>query len=1033
MQNKGFVITLASLLFLICAFYLSFSFVTSRYDDRAREYAQGDNGKYYDYMDSVSSQEVWMGYTLKECREKEINLGLDLKGGMNVTLEVSVVDVVRALSDYNTNVNFNKALAEANKRQVVSGDNFLKLFQEEFEKIDPNARLAGIFSTYDFKDRISSSATNDEVIAVLQTEVDAAIANSFNVLRTRIDRFGVVQPNIQQLDKEGRILVELPGVKEPERVRKLLQGSANLEFWETFKYSEVAPQLEAANNIIRDMNKAKEGEVKEVEESEEIVTEEVAEVVENNVAEVETNDTATADDEVDQILSSLENDSTVKEKEDEQMSEEEIRREYPLFSRLQPQQNNGPVLGLCRASDTAEVNSMLALKQVAELFPRELRFKWTVKPINPNDKVPYYQLIAIKCSNRDGRAPLSGDVITDARDDFSQYSASSTVSMKMNAEGSKIWARLTKENIGREIAIVLDNYVYSFPTVNTEITGGSSEISGNFTPEEAKDLANVLKSGKMPAPARIIQEDVVGPSLGEEAIHSGLISFIIAFVLVLIYMLFYYGVVPGLIADGALLINVLFLFGILASFRAVLTLPGIAGIVLTLGMAVDANVLIYERIREELRSGKNFKSAINDGYSNAFSAIADANITTLITGIILLYFGTGPVKGFATTLIIGIITSVFTSVFLTRVVYDFIVKSEKDRRYSFTTAITKKWFQNVNFDFIGKRKIGYIISGCIIVIAIVSLGFRGLKQGIDFSGGRNYVVRFEQPVNTDEVREILSNVFTEAQTSVITMGSENQVRVSTNYMVASNDDQTDEQIEEMLYNALKPFMAEGITKDMFLQRYVAEDGGYRMAQLGEEGVTFGVQSSQKVGPTIASDIKTSAIWAVLFSLIAIFIYILIRFRNWGFSLGAVAALAHDVLFILGMYSILYSIMPFSLEIDQAFIAAILTIVGYSINDTVVIFDRIRENLKLFPKRDLKEQLNVSLNSTLSRTFSTSISTAIVLLAIFIFGGETIRGFVFAILLGVIEGVYSTLFVATPISYEIQSRQRKKLEKKEEKK
>ena len=1033
MQNKGFVITLASLLFLICAFYLSFSFVTSRYDDRAREYAQGDNGKYYDYMDSVSSQEVWMGYTLKECREKEINLGLDLKGGMNVTLEVSVVDVVRALSDYNTNVNFNKALAEANKRQVVSGDNFLKLFQEEFEKIDPNARLAGIFSTYDFKDRISSSATNDEVIAVLQTEVDAAIANSFNVLRTRIDRFGVVQPNIQQLDKEGRILVELPGVKEPERVRKLLQGSANLEFWETFKYSEVAPQLEAANNIIRDMNKAKEGEVKEVKESEEIVTEEVAEVVENNVAEVETNDTATADDEVDQILSSLENDSTVEEKEDEQMSEEEIRREYPLFSRLQPQQNNGPVLGLCRASDTAEVNSMLALKQVAELFPRELRFKWTVKPINPNDKVLYYQLIAIKCSNRDGRAPLSGDVITDARDDFSQYSASSTVSMKMNAEGSKIWARLTKENIGREIAIVLDNYVYSFPTVNTEITGGSSEISGNFTPEEAKDLANVLKSGKMPAPARIIQEDVVGPSLGEEAIQSGLISFIIAFVLVLIYMLFYYGVVPGLIADGALLINVLFLFGILASFRAVLTLPGIAGIVLTLGMAVDANVLIYERIREELRSGKNFKSAINDGYSNAFSAIADANITTLITGIILLYFGTGPIKGFATTLIIGIITSVFSSVFLTRVVYDFIVKSEKDRRYSFTTTITKKWFQNVNFDFIGKRKIGYIISGCIIVVAIVSLGFRGLKQGIDFSGGRNYVVRFEQPVNTDEVREILSNVFTEAQTSVITMGSENQVRVSTNYMVVSNDDQTDEQIEEMLYNALKPFMAEGITKDMFLQRYVAEDGGYRMAQLGEEGVTFGVQSSQKVGPTIASDIKTSAIWAVLFSLIAIFIYILIRFRNWGFSLGAVAALAHDVLFILGMYSILYSIMPFSLEIDQAFIAAILTIVGYSINDTVVIFDRIRENLKLFPKRDLKEQLNVSLNSTLSRTFSTSISTAIVLLAIFIFGGETIRGFVFAILLGVIEGVYSTLVVATAIAYEIQSRQRKKWEKKDEKK
>lgn len=1035
MQNKGFVITLASLLFLICAFYLSFSFVTSRYEDRAREYAQGDSGKYYDYMDSVSSEKVWMGYTLKECREKEINLGLDLKGGMNVTLEVSVADVVRALSDYNTNANFNKALSEATKRQIVSGDNFLKLFQEEFEKIDPNARLAGIFSTYDFKDRISSSATNDKVIAVLQEEVDAAIANSFNVLRTRIDRFGVVQPNIQQLDKEGRILVELPGVKEPERVRKLLQGSANLEFWETFKYSEIAPQLEAANNIIRELNKAK---TEESAVAEADVKEEAAPVAETIVDEAAAADNAAADnasadsvvdDEVEQVLSSIANDTTADKTADDQMSEEEIRREYPLFSRLQPQQNNGPVLGLCRASDTAEVNSMLALKQVAELFPRELRFKWTVKPINPEDKVPYYQLIAIKCSNRDGRAPLSGDVITDARDDFSQYSASSNVSMNMNAEGSKIWARLTKENIGREIAIVLDNYVYSFPTVNTEITGGSSEISGHFTPEEAKDLANVLKSGKMPAPARIIQEDVVGPSLGEQAIQSGLISFVIAFVLVLVYMMFYYGLVPGLIADGALLLNVLFLFGILASFRAVLTLPGIAGIVLTLGMAVDANVLIYERIREELRSGKNFKSAVNDGYSNAFSAIADANITTLITGIILVYFGTGPVKGFATTLIIGIITSVFTSVFITRVIYDFIVKSEKDRSYPFTTNITKKWFQNINYDFIGKRKIGYIISCCIILIAVVSLSFRGLKQGIDFSGGRNYVVRFEQPINTDEIRETLSHVFTEAQTSVITMGSENQIRVSTNYMVASDDDQTDAQIEDMLYNALKPYMAEGITKEMFLQRYVPENGDYRMAQLGEEGVTFGVQSSQKVGPTIASDIKTSAIWAVLFSLLAIALYILIRFRNWGFSVGAVAALAHDVLFILGVYSIAYSIMPFSLEIDQAFIAAILTIIGYSINDTVVIFDRIRENLKLFPKRDLQSQLNVSLNSTLSRTFSTSLSTAIVLLAIFFFGGETIRGFVFAILLGVVEGVYSTLFVATPLAYEIQSRQRKKLEEK----
>ena len=1007
MQNKGFVRLLAVALMLICLFYLSFSVVTNNYDKKAKAYANGDDQEYYNFMDSVGGEKVWLGYTLRECREKEIGLGLDLKGGMNVQLEVSVADVLRALSDYNTNENFNEALQLSRQRQAKSGENFLKIFQEEFEKLDPNARLAGIFSTYDLKDRISSSATNDEVVKVLQEEVNSAIDNSFNVLRSRIDRFGVVQPNIQRLDVEGRILVELPGVKEPERVRKLLQGSANLEFWETYKYAEVAPYLEQANAVIRDMNRATEEANATTEVVEEVKVEEVVAETTDSVADLAAELTA--------------------ETETTEADREEMRREYPLFSVLQPMQNAGPVVGLALASDTAEVNDMLAMKQVAELFPRELRFVWTVKPMDPEAQQPVYELIAIKVTNRDGRAPLEGDVVTDARADFDQYSAGATVSMKMNAEGAKTWARLTKENIGREIAIVLDGYAYSFPTVNTEITGGSSQITGNFTTEEAKDLANVLKSGKMPAPARIIQEDVVGPSLGEEAIRSGLMSFVIAFVLVLIYMIFYYGLVPGLIADAMLLINIVFLFGILASFRAVLTLPGIAGIIFTLGTAVDANVLIYERIREELKGGKNLKKAIADGYSNAFSAIADANITTLITGIILVYFGTGPIKGFATTLIIGIITSFFTAVFLSRLVYDRIANREKDMNLQFTTAITKNWFQNLSISFIEKRKIGYIISAVIIVVAVLSLSFRGLKQGIDFSGGRNYVVRFEQPVSTDDVREILSNVFVDAQTSVITMGDNNQVRISTNYGNESIDENIDAQIENMLYTSLKPMMNENVTEQMFVNRYVAVDGEYRVSTL-DDATTFGIQSSQKVGPTVADDIKTSAIWSILFALIAIALYILIRFRNIAFSAGAVVGLVHDVLFILGIYSIFYSIMPFSLEIDQSFIAAILTVIGYSINDTVVVFDRIRENVGLYPKRALNELINMSVNSTLSRTFSTSFSTALPLLAMFIFGGETIRGFVFAILLGVIVGTYSTIFIASPIAYDIQQKQAKKAQK-----
>lgn len=1032
MQNKGFVRFIAVALLLICVYYLSFTFVTKHYDNLAREYSQGDNELYYNYMDSMAGQKVFLGYTLKQCREKELNLGLDLKGGMNVTLEVSVSDILKALSDNNEDPNFNKAIENAKRRQARSGENFLILFREEFEKLDPNAPLAGIFATYDLKDKISASSTNDEVIKVLQEEVDAAIANSFNVLRSRIDRFGVVQPNIQALDQEGRILVELPGVKEPERVRKLLQGSANLEFWPTYKFAELYPYLEQADAKLASMNAGETEEVENAETDTTVVEEEVVaeteEIAENTEATEDTTIKTTED-----LAAELSKDIKTADAGTEGNSGdvEKFKKEHPLFAVLSPQQNQGPVVGMALAQDTGKVNAILAKKQIKDIFPADARFRWTVKPINPDAEQIVFELIAIKLENpRSEKAPLSGEVITDARSDFDQYSASSTVSMKMNAEGSKEWARLTKNNVGREVAILLDGYVYSFPTVNQEITGGSSQITGHFTVEEAKDLANVLKSGKMPAPARIVQEDVVGPSLGEAAIHDGLISFIIAFCLVLLYMIFYYGLIPGLVADGALLINMLFIFGILASFKAVLTLPGIAGFVFTMGTAVDANVLIYERIREELRAGKNFKKAVSEGYSNALSAIIDANVTTMITGIILFAFGSGPVKGFATTLIIGIITSVFTAVFLTRLVYERMNAREKERQIPFVTNITKNWFQNIHFDFIGKRKIGYILSGAIVLVAIISLAIRGLDQGIDFSGGRNYVVRFEQPVNIEELREALDVEFEGTQPNVITMGDENQIRISTNYEVYSTDETMDDQIEAKVYNAVKPWIGnDNVTKDMFVQRYVVVDGAPRLAQMNDKEETFGIQSSQKVGPTVADDIKVAAIWAIIFALIGIGVYILIRFRNWAFSVGAITALAHDVLVILGVYSLFAGISGFSMEIDQAFIAAILTVVGYSINDTVVIFDRIRENMGLYPKRNLHQQISESICSTLSRTFSTSLSTFVVLVAIFIFGGETIRGFVFAILLGVIVGTYSTIFIASPLSFEIQNWRNKKKEAK----
>jgi len=1001
MQNKGIVRTLAVLLFLVCAFYLSFSFVIRHYDKQAKEYAAGDQLKEYQYLDSIAAKKVWFGYTLKECREKEINLGLDLKGGMNVTMEVSVPDILRALSGYNTSENFNRAMALAQEKQKSSGDDFVTLFLASFREVDPDARLASIFATFELKDKVTTSSTNEEVERVIREEVEGAINNSFMVLRTRIDRFGVVQPNIQKLAQSGRILIELPGIKEPERVRKLLQGSANLEFWETYDFAELLPQIAQIDRELGAANVAtEEAEGDKVEEA--------------KAEEVKSDATV---DELAQAIAA--NDSAAEAQKEQAEAVENYKKAHPLFYILNPSVNQagqayrGPVVGTVHYTDTARVIAMLTSQQAKQVLPRELRFRWTVKAID--DANSLYQLVALK-AQRDGRPSLEGDVITDARADFSQISAYANVSMSMNAEGAKAWQRITKENIGKSVAIVLDGFVYSFPTVQNEIAGGNSQITGNFTVEEAKDLANTLKSGKMPAPARIIQEDVVGPSLGKEAIQSGLWSFALGFVLILLYMIFYYGLIPGLIADLALLCNVFLLVGILSSFSAVLTLPGIAGIVLTMGTAVDANVLIYERIREELRAGKNMRKAIEDGFKGAISAIVDANVTSLLTGIILAVFGTGPIKGFAVTYIIGIISSFLTAVFITRLLLEDYAKREDAKELPFTSAIAKNWFQNMHFDFVAARKWAYPLACALVIFAALGLEphiFGKLNLGIDFSGGRNYVVRFDQPINTQDVEQSLTTIFSEQNTSgenltvrVITFGETNdQVRISTNFRIHDNSETLDDEIEQLIFDGTKKFFAQELTFAEFQSTQVNEN--------------VGIMQSQKVGPAIADDITTSAVWAVIAALIVIFLYILVRFRNFAYSVGALAALFHDTVIILGLYAILWKIMPFSMEIDQAFIAAILTVIGYSINDTVVIFDRVREYNGLYPKRERERNINDALNATLSRTFSTSMSTFIVLLAIFLFGGESIRGFVFALLMGVIIGTFSSLFVASPIAYDIQ--------------
>ena len=1011
MQNKGLVITLATCLALVSAFYLSFSFVTNSYDKKAVEYAQGDAAKEYQYLDSVAGEKVWFGYTLKECREKELNLGLDLKGGMNVTMEVSVSDILRVLSGHNTSDIFNQAVALANQKQKSSGADYLTLFFESFYELDPNAQLASIFSTYELKDKVSTTSTNAEVEKVIREQVEGAIDNSFNVLRTRIDRFGVVQPNIQKLSQTGRILIELPGIKEPERVRKLLQGSANLEFWETYNLAEILPQLSQINSELAKANASTEAaQVEEVEVvEEEVVANDVDALVEGLAAA----------------------DSLAQAEADQKAAIEEFKKNNPLFAAIQLSVNQanqpyqGPVVGTAHYTDTAKVMAMLNSQVAKSILPRDLNLCWTVKAIDPAEA--YYQLVALK-SQTSGRPSLEGDVITDARADFGQTSAYANVSMTMNAEGARDWQRITRDNIGKSIAIVLDGYVYSFPTVQNEIAGGSSQITGNFTVEEAKDLANTLNSGKMPAPARIIQEDVVGPSLGKEAITAGMWSFVLGFILIMLYMICYYGFTAGMIANIALLCNVFLLAGILSSFSAVLTLPGIAGIVLTMGMAVDANVLIYERIREERRAGKNLRKAIEDGFSGAISAIIDSNVTSFLTGAILAIFGTGPIKGFAVTYMIGIVSSFLTAVFLCRLLLEAYAKKENAKELNFTTKLMQNFLQNTKVNFIGGRKITYIISGAIVVLGALALNphfFGKLNLGIDFSGGRNYIVRFAQDVNTEEVNASLDNVFIAAKAelndeesfalNVITIGDANQVRISTNFLINDNSDNVEETIEALLYEGCKPFLAEDVTLEQF-----------KSTEINPE---VGIMQSQKVGPAVADDITQSAIWAVLAALLGIFLYVLIRFRNVAFSVGALVGLAHDALFVLGAYALLWKVMPFSMEIDQSFIAAILTIIGYSINDTVVVFDRVREYKGLYPKRELMLNMNNAMNDTLSRTFSTSMSTFVVLLAIFCFGGETIRGFVFALMLGVIIGTYSTLGVATPLAYDIQEAIARRKEKK----
>ncbi len=999
MRNKGAIKFIAIALALVCIYQLSFTYVTKQVENKAKAYAKGDSKKEFHYLDSISTETVynflWVRkFTYKDCKEREINLGLDLKGGMNVTLEVSVVDLIKSLSDYNTDPSFLQAIKMA--ETMDPSKDFIVRFGDAFEKIAPNVRLASIFNTVELRSRISFNSTNKEVLAVISKEADDAIKNSFNILRTRIDKFGVAQPNIQQLENSGRILVELPGVKEPERVRKLLQGTANLEFWETYENTEIYPLLEQANAKIKELKDAELA---------------LAETVKKSTTTADQKKETSTKGKGDELVNMLKE----KEGKDSTLAKKDVARNFPLFSILRPSvdpRNGQPfesaMVGRAHYKDTATINTYLKLSQVRILFPRDLRLLWGVKAMDKAESI--YELYAIKTYNKT-KAPLDGGVITEARDEIADQKGGAEVTMAMNAEGAKIWARLTGANVERCIAIVMDNYVYSAPRVNAEITGGRSQITGGFTISEAKDLANVLKSGKLPAPAKIIQEEVVGPSLGKEAIRNGLLSFLFAFIGVLLYMSLYYGR-AGNVANIALMANVFFTFGVMASLGAVLTLPGIAGMVLTFAMAVDGNVIIYERMREESRAAKGDQLVIKDGFQHALSAIIDGHVTTILTGVVLYIFGSGPVQGFATTLIIGLLLSLFTSILISRLVFEWIQK--RNWHISTGNKYTMNAFTKTKINFIGLRKLFYVISGIIITIGIISLFVRGMSMGIDFTGGRSYVVRFDQPVNTQDIRVSLEKLMGDAP-EVKTFGPETQVKITTKYLIKDNSTQTDSIVEQKLFEGVKSFYKTPITFIQFSAH--------------EQGVVVGRMSSQKVGPTVAKEMIYNAFLAVFFGLLIIFIYITIRFKNWQFGLGGVISLFHDTMVIITMFTLFHGIFPFALEVDQSFIAAILTIIGYSIMDTVIIFDRIREYRAIHPKWDLKENINAAINSTLGRTINTSGITLVVLIIIFIFGGEVLRGFVFALLVGVSIGTYSSVFNATPVSYDIIMWQEKRKAKK----
>ena len=1019
MQNKGFIRVVAICFILACFWQLSFSLVSSIYAGKADKAADKvvervkesaafaqvpdvDKAFYLDsirkiesrrYTDSISSKVIYFGNTYKQVQNKEINLGLDLKGGMNVMLQVQLEDLVKALAGDNRTPEFEKAVALAKQRSVNSQSDFITLFGEAWKEVGGGQRLSSIFGTIDMAGRINPETSDEQVLTVLKEESESAVSNSFNVLRNRIDRFGVTQPSIQKLGNTGRILVELPGVKEPERVRKLLQGTASLEFWTTYYASEIAPYLEEANAVL---------------------AQSLAE--DAPAAEVKAEETTASDDIVSQELKA-QGTST------DEASVEAYKKANPLFAVLSPSGfRDNACIGFAAAADTALINKYLARPEVAAVFPAEFRAMWTVKSSDFIQDSNIYDLVAIKASSRDGKAPLDGGYVTDARVEYNdRQGGEPSVSMTMNAEGANIWARLTKENVGRQIAILLDGTVYSYPNVLNEISGCVSSITGHFSIEEATDLTNVLKSGKLPAPATIVQEQVVGPSLGAASIRAGLISFIIAFLLVLIYMIFFYKG-AGLAADAALLTNVILLFGVLSAFGAVLTLPGIAGLVLTLGMAVDANVIIYERVKEELKAGKGLGKAIHDGYGNAYSAIIDGQVTTLLTGIVLFFFGSGPIKGFATTLIIGIITSVLTSIFITRIIFDDRVSRGKN--ITFETDLTKNFLKNTKIDFISGRKWSYLVSGALILISLGSIFIKGFTYGVDFTGGRTYVVRFDKPVTAEDVREATGKVFDLASSEqglsgtsveVKQFGGDSQMKITTSYKYQDEAATVDNEIEGMLYESLKGFYDDGLTFDEFVSTLDNPNG---------------IISSDKVGASIANDIKRNAVISIILALIVIFAYIAFRFKGWAWGLGGVVSLAHTSIIIIGFFSLFSGILPFNLDVDQTFIAAILTIIGYAINDNVVIFDRIRENLSLHVKDDFKDTVNKSLNATLTRTVNTSVSTLLPMLAIAIFGGESIRGLSVALCLGICIGTYASIMIGTPIMFDATMSRRKKLAAKE---